>query len=98
MKTDLSKYLQMLKKDIIWWNTSLPHYNGVSFMAVEEWLHPDFLMSSDACISGCGGWFRGKYFHKQFPQFILDKNLHINALELLAIMVCLKLWGPDLKC
>ncbi|CAG2215069.1 unnamed protein product [Mytilus edulis] len=28
-----------------------------------------------------------------FPDFIVQQNLHINALELLSVIVCLKLWG-----
>ena len=31
----------------------------------------------------------------EFPQFIKDMQLHINALELLTIMVMLKLWGRN---
>jgi hypothetical protein len=30
-------------------------------------------------------------------QFIIQQNLHINALELLSIIVCLKLWGQKGK-
>ena len=38
-----------------------------------------------------------KYFHKQFPPFVTDVALHINALELLTLVVALKVWGGACK-
>jgi hypothetical protein len=55
-------------------------------MFYEEWSRPDELFSSDACLTGCGGSFKGNLFHTVFPEFILDAKLHINWLELLSIM------------
>ena len=37
------------------------------------------------------------YFHEQFPDFIMGKHLHINAPELLTVVVELKVWGYKLK-
>ncbi|VDI14398.1 Hypothetical predicted protein [Mytilus galloprovincialis] len=82
-----------VQNDILWWVNFLPHYNGISMMMIEEWSIPDEVFSSDACLSGCGGWFGGKLFHQVFPEFIMESNLHINCLELLSIIVCLKLWA-----
>ena len=62
-------------------------------IVLEEWSKPDDILSYDACLTGYGGWFYGKYFHKPFPQFITDQSLHINALELLTLIICLKTWG-----
>jgi hypothetical protein len=53
--------------------------------------------SSDACLTGCGGWFKCNFFHTVFPEFILDATLHINCLELLSIIVCLKMWHYTLE-
>ena len=36
-------------------------------------------------------------FHTTFPKFILDMKLHINALELITIVVAVKLWGKLLQ-
>ena len=68
-------------------------YNGVSIIPEPVWSNPDAVISCDACLAGAGGWFNGKYFHTEFPKFIKDMGLHINALELLTVMVALKLWG-----
>ena len=63
----------------------------------EEWSRPDEFFSSDACLTGCGGSFKGNLFHTVFPEFILDAKLHINWLELLSIIVCLKMWARYIR-
>ena len=81
------------KRDLFWWQEFLPSYNGISMILSDEFSNPDQLFSVDACLTGCGGWMDGRYFHCSFPEFILDQNLHINLLEMLTIVVALKLWG-----
>jgi hypothetical protein len=80
-------------KDLQWWSKFMVEYNGVSMMSVEEWSKPDEILASDACLVGAGGWYNGNYFHCNFPDFIQNQGLHINALELLTVIVCMKLWG-----
>ena len=84
-------------KDLLWWKTFLPQYNGVSMMLLEDFSEPDALFSCDAFPSSCGGMMQASYFHEEFPSFIQEKQLHINALELLTIVVALKLWGSKLR-
>ncbi|CAG2233744.1 unnamed protein product [Mytilus edulis] len=36
-------------------------------------------------------------FHVEFPDAIVNEQLHINALEMLTVVVCLKLWGTKLR-
>ncbi len=82
------------KKDLMWWYKFLPGYNGVSKMAIEEWSQPDEIFAMDACLEGCGGWNSNRqFFHTPFPVDILQKGLHINALELLTIIVAYKICG-----
>lgn len=84
-----------LLKDVAWWEKFLPIYNGISMMSVEEWSEPDSIFASDACLVGCGAWYAEKqlFFHTEFPKFIKQLKLHINALEMLTIVVSAKLWG-----
>jgi hypothetical protein len=97
MEGGASKHIPgQTKKDIFWWSKFLPLYNGVSMMAVENWSYPDSVFACDACLIGCGGVFESEFFHSVFPEFITAKNVHINGLELLTIIVCLKLWAPRL--
>ena len=86
-----------VKKDILWWHTFLPQYNGVSMMLYEEWYAPDSIFSSDACLQGCGGFWEGKYFHSNFPDYFEKLKYNINILEMFAIIICLKLWGKFFK-
>ena len=82
-----------VKKDVLWWYKFMPLYNGVSMMLLEEWSDPDEIFSSDACLSGCGGFWKGKYFHTLFPLSYTKQKYHINILEMISIIICTKLWG-----
>ena len=65
----------------------MPRFNGISMMPWEEWESPDVTFASDACLEGCGALTNHQFFHKAFPSFIKDLNLHINELELLTVVV-----------
>ncbi len=60
----------------------------------------DQVFASGACLTGCGAWYGEgrKFFHSIFPNFINEKELHINALELRIICVACKTWGREWKC
>ena len=79
------------KADLSWWGRFLAIYNGISMMPEEEWSGPGAIFTMDACQEGCGGLFQGRYFHAQFPKSVLQQAWHINALELLTILVALRL-------
>ncbi|CAC5401601.1 unnamed protein product [Mytilus coruscus] len=66
-------------------------------MFLIDWSSPDCVLSCDSTLVGCGGICNGRYFHTVFPAFIRRKQLHINALELLCIMACLKVWASVLE-
>lgn len=81
------------RKDLSWWSTFLGQFNGISILYSLQWSKPDGIFSTDACPTGCGGFFEGNYFHTTFPEHIANQNLHINQLELLVVMVALRLWS-----
>ena len=83
-----------VRKDLQWWYKFLPLYNGISLMEYDEW---SVIFSSDSCLTGCGGFWNGNYFYVQFPPSILQMALHITALEILSIVLCLKQWGRYFK-
>ncbi|XP_077865642.1 uncharacterized protein LOC144352590 [Saccoglossus kowalevskii] len=76
------------RKDLLWWKTFLQDNNGVSIIHTQPWFPPDTVV----CLSGCGGVSVTQFFHSPFPQHIINMGLSINALELLAVVVALKLW------
>ncbi|XP_070571747.1 uncharacterized protein [Ptychodera flava] len=81
--------------DVLWWARFMRVYNGVTMINQAHWSRPDDIFSSDACLTGCGGCTSAHYFHAEFPSSILNLDLHINALELLAVTVATKLWGNE---
>ena len=82
-----------VKKDLQWWNRFLLTYNGISMMMTEEFSKPDEVFSTDSCLTACGGYWQGNYFHAKFPEKISELNFSINILEMLSIIICLRLWG-----
>jgi len=58
-----------------------------------DWSSPDVKLSTDACLTGAGGWCGNMFFSCAFPKAVLVKDFHINVLELLTILVALRLWG-----
>ena len=85
------------KKDIAWWDRFLLTYNGVSMMMIEEFSKPDEIFSCDSCLTSCGGFWEGHFFHAVFPEEIKERGYHINILEMLAVILCLRLWGSNFK-
>jgi len=85
------------RKDLEWWWCFLDVFPGVSLMLEQEWINPDTLVSTDACLQGGGGWLHGEFFSVPFPQFVLDREWHINSLELLVLLLALRLWAPRFK-
>ena len=84
-------------QDVYWWQQFAPTYNGISLMPLTDWSEPDEIVACDACLDGCGGFNQKEYFHCRFPAFVETQEQHINALELLALIVALKLWGRAWK-
>jgi hypothetical protein len=82
------------KKDIIWWAKFVRSFNGVTLIPDMIWSKPDQVFSTDACLTGGGGWSNHKkFFWFKFPDFILNKSgIHINYLELLVVVVACRVW------
>ena len=56
------------------------------------------VISTDACLTGCGGTGFGYYFHLEFPAEIGAKyRNNISGLELLAIIIAVKVWVQKSK-
>ena len=86
-----------LRTDIIWWLYFLSHYNGVSVIPSDVIISDPELFATDACLTGCGAVCFGECFHREFPDFLLTQDRHINELELLTVVISIKLWAPKLQ-
>lgn len=83
------------RKDIMWWREFLSQYNGVSILYTSVWSEPDGILSTDACLTGCGGLFGKRFFHCAFPDSLLKQYSAIHHLECIAIIIALRLWGSE---
>ena len=84
-------------KDINWWINFMVEFDGKTMMLPSSFTRPDTVWSLDSCLTGCGGWSEGEYFHFQFPKWITSqRDVHINELECFALTLCLKLWGSKI--
>jgi len=97
MESQKVKIPEDVRRDLRWWDRFLYTYNGISIMVYDDWSKPDELFSTDACLTGIGGYFQGAYFHKLLPQFIVKEKWSIGVLELIAIVVALRLWSSCFK-
>ena len=79
--------------DLEWWSIFLASYNGVSLIRSEPQINDNLRFCTDASPHGIGGFYDGRFFHATYPQFITQQSLHINALEILAVTVSVKLWA-----
>ena len=84
-------------KDIKWWQSYMPQFNRVSIIWLNEYPEPDQYASSDACLTSAGGFSQSKYYHVDFPDFILWEEYHISQLEMLTVVVTVKVWANDMK-
>jgi hypothetical protein len=66
-------------------------------MSPENWSSPDEDLSSDASLDGFGAISSNQFFHALFPSFIKENQLHINCLELLAIIIATNIGDHKLK-
>lgn len=54
---------------------------------------PEVYLEADSCLSGCGAICAGQYYHRQFPDFIIQQGCHISQLELLNLVIAMKVWA-----
>ena len=85
-----------LLADLSWWDKFLSFYNGVSLLHSFPWIDNEYRFCTDACLSGVGGFFDGRFSHSAYPPFIDPSSLTIASLETSAVTVSVKLWSEEL--
>ena len=78
------------KRDVAWFATFLPKYNGIHFIDSSI---DDMQIEVDSCMTGCGGIHGDEYYHVEFPVSITAQKRPICHLEMLNILVAVKLWS-----
>lgn len=83
-------------KDLEWWDMALHTFPGTSMMWYEQFDTPDMVLATDSSLVGAGGTCENKFFRTLYPDFILQ-GANICHLELWALIIGLKVFGPRLK-
>jgi hypothetical protein len=84
--------------DLEWWVRFLPSWNGVGIIPMQMAWESE-LIQSDACRTGAGAVGpQRQWFHYPWPAAIAEgseKVWSMPVLELLAIVLALETWGPQ---
>ena len=84
------------KLDIMWFTDLLEIYNCTA--VIRSFSTAEIFVEVDACLVGGGGISIGiGYFFYAFPEGLLEKKLHISALESFNVLVSLRLLSHELK-
>lgn len=85
--------------DVRWWAEMLREWNGVSLLYEEEWEEaPLIQLYTDACNTGYGGYYAGRWFAGQWSSAELaaasrDKRISMPFLEMRALLMAAATWG-----
>ena len=86
-----------VRRDINWWKYVAPKFNGVSYIPADFWSRPDSWISTNACLTGSGGYFHEEYFPFSFSDKLKEAANYINQFELFLLWKAVKLWGAKMR-
>lgn len=61
-----------MRQDLLWWNTFLPLFNGVSVITPDEWSFANLRFSTDACMVRGGATCLDKCITFAFPDPVIS--------------------------
>lgn len=96
MKTTSGKVNDDMITDIKWWLSFLEHFNGVTLIQHQLHQFSDIRFTTDASLHSGGATCFVECITFNFPPEIASQSLHINALELYALVIALRHWAPRL--
>jgi len=90
---------QGVREDVSWWVQFLPQWNGSSLLYDLEWADaPSINLQTDACQTGYGGHYEGRWFAGRWSPAVLalahtETTLSMPFLELLALVIAAGTFG-----
>ena len=95
--TNRQKVEAELLKDIKWWQTFLPTFQGSDILWLQDCKAIDRNLATDASLTGAGGKCNNEVFHARFLAELLAEITHISQLELITVVIAVTLWKSKLK-
>lgn len=92
-----------MKEDLKLWLQFFEEFNGISVFHERFWVSNEdlqlFTDSAGAANLGFGAYFAGKWAYASWPQAWVDQGItdDITVLEMFPLLVCLHIWGEDLR-
>ena len=84
------------KRDLDWWLTFLPAWNGIAPMLHPTWTPPgDLNLFTDASLIGYGGMCGSAWFAETWPSQTLAWCTSMSWLEVIPILAACAIWGPS---
>lgn len=80
-----------MKRDIDWWVKIAHTFNGTAPILDPR---PTTPISTDACLTGGGGYYRGEWYYVPFAEWPGVADLSINYKEVLAVLPACHIFGP----
>ena len=92
-----------IREDLNMWLQFFRHFNGISVFHERFWVSNEdvqlFTDSAGGCGRGFGAFFAGKWTAAPWPQSWIDLGVteDITVLELFPLLVCIHIWGEELR-
>ena len=92
-----------MKEDLQLWLNFFTEFNGISVFHDRYWVSNEdvqlFTDSAGGADLGFGAYFAGKWTCAHWPQWWIDQGItaDITVLEMFPLLVCLHIWGQELK-
>ena len=90
------KITEEIRKDIKWWYTFLPQFEGTSILWLLDVEEIDRELAVDACMVAAGGVCENEYYRTRFPDRICNEGIAITHLEMWAVIIAVNLWGSKM--
>lgn len=85
---------EQARADLSWWKHCMEIFQGTTMMWYKQFEFPDQKAASDASGDAAAGVCKEQYYRAKFPEWLKEKNIAVK--ELWAIILLLKIWGPEL--
>lgn len=77
------------RQDMVWWDTFMTRWNGVSMLAKQGWVNVG--VQTDASGWGCGAVYGTRWIQREWS--VQERSLPMPVLELTAVAIAIRAWA-----